>query len=187
MGSTSNNFKFLEPEIVNSLNDHINLKNISILEEIDWEVLFEFQKSFRSKRLMSGSSFLRHLNLSQNCLQYLYSTKIRPSKRIGSIGLELRTIIEILLNSAEIQKSFPVDDSNLPERIVDILLNEDNKKQLNQLHILDVIVTNEDTSSVTIICSNQYDKDKIQQFLMELMSQFYPLFNITSYEVVYNF
>lgn len=138
---------------------------------MDWDTLYEFQRSFRSKRAISGASLLRLLGLSPNALQYLYSKKIQPSRKDGSIGLELRQALEQLRNSPE-QQAALADDSSLTEKVNDVLLCEDNKERLQDAQILDVVVTDEDSNSVKIMCSGQYDEAKVQQTLSDLTAAF---------------
>lgn len=149
---------------------------------MDWNLLYDFQKSFRSARAISGASLLRRLNLPPNSLQYLYSNKIQPSKKSGSIGLELRLALEQLMKSSELQDSL-ADDSTLSEKVNDVLLSEDNKTKLDNAQILDVVVTDEDSNSVNVMCTEKYDEAKVQQTLGELTSAF-PL-HIVSYETAH--
>ena len=163
-----------------SLDSETEKFNISL----DWDTLYNFQKTFRNENAISGSSLLRYLNLSPNCLQYLYSKKVYPSKTKGSIGLELRDALELLKNSPSLKDSF-TDDSSLSEKVTDIIMCEDNRKKLKEAHIFDIIVSCENSESVKVICLGKYNEEKIKETLQELK----PLLklNIKEYEIIYYF
>jgi hypothetical protein len=118
---------------------------------MDWETLYDFQKRFRSEKAISGAALFCQLNLSPNTLQYLYSTKIEPAKKPGTIGFALRQALESLVNSPDRQSTF-MDDASLSEKLSDIILNDDNREMLRNAQILDVVVTDEDSNGVSVMC-----------------------------------
>lgn len=61
-----------------------------------WEILFAFQKRYRSDHKLTGTAFLRQLELPGTLLPYLYSECRQPSKKASSIGGKLRGAIEEL-------------------------------------------------------------------------------------------
>ena len=148
---------------------HVNnvLKDHIFITTMDWDILYDFQKAFRAEKAISGASLLRRLNLSPNSLQYLYSKKITPSKRDGSIGSELRQALEILINSPQDQMIL-TDDSSLSEKVNDVLLSEDNEAKLGDAHILDVVVIDEDSNSVDVMFTGRFNEDKVRATLEEL-------------------
>lgn len=87
------------------------------------------------------------------------------------------------MNSREEQAAL-ADDSTLSEKINDVLLNEDNRKKLEDAQILDVVVSDEDSNGVKVMCSGLYDEAKVQETLGELTSALSPL-PITSYETAH--
>lgn len=134
---------------------------------MDWDALYDFQKAFRVEKGISGASLLRRLNLSPNSLQYLYSNKIQPPKREGSIGSELRQALENLINAPQDQMIL-TDDSSLSEKINDVLLSEDNEAELTDAHILDVVVFDEDSNRVDVMCTGRFNEGKVRATLEEL-------------------
>jgi len=148
-------------------NQSVHQGTAKLTETMDWNTLYEFQKSFRSRKGISGASLLRLLKLSPNTLQFMYSKKIQPSIRIGSIGLELLQALERLRNSPE-QQATLVDDSSLTEKINDVLLCEDNKERLKDARILDAVVFEEESRSVQIMCSGWYDEETVRKTLGDL-------------------
>jgi hypothetical protein len=97
----------------------------------------------------------------------MYSKTFPPSTKEGSIGLELRQALEQLRNLSEQQDAL-VDDSSLTEKVNDVLLCEDNEEKLKDARILDVVVFEEESKSVQIMCSGRYDEVKVRQTLAEL-------------------
>lgn len=71
------------------------------------------------------------------------------------------------MNSPE-QNAALVDDSSLTEKVNDVLLCEDNEERLKHAQILDVVVFEEDSRSVQIMCSGRYDEAKVRQTLGDL-------------------
>ena len=149
---------------------------------MDWDTVYDFQKSFRSRKAISAASLLRQLGLLPNLLQYLYTNKYQPSRKDGSIGLEFRQALETLMNSPE-QQAALADDSSLTEKINEVLLSEDNKERLTYARILDVVVTDEDSKSVLILCAGHYDEAKVHQILGELTADLQ--LHINGFEIAY--
>jgi hypothetical protein len=165
-------------------NQSVHQGTAKLIETMDWDTLYEFQKTFRSRKGISGASLLRLLELSPNALQFMYSKKIQPSKKEGSIGPKLRQALELLMNSPE-QQAGLVDDSSLTEKVNDVLLCEDNEERLKDARILDVVVFEEESNSVIVMCSGRYDEAKVRQTLEELTADLQ--LNINGFETAHYF
>lgn len=51
-----------------------------------WEILFAFQKRYRSDHKLTGTAFLRQLELPGTLLPYLYSECRQPSKKASPLS-----------------------------------------------------------------------------------------------------
>lgn len=63
------------------------------LQDVDWEVKFQFQENYRRENKITGTAFLRALQLPETLLPYLYSNQRKPSIKPSSLGGKLRTSI----------------------------------------------------------------------------------------------
>jgi hypothetical protein len=64
-----------------------------------------------------------------------------------------------------------------------VLLLEDNKDKLKHVHTLDVVVTNEDTKTVKIMCFGRSDENRVRQILGDLAGG--TSFQIERFETAY--
>lgn len=84
---------------------------VSQAAEASWDELFEFQRNYRLERKLTGTAFLRQLDLPGTVLPYLYSKARQPRKKPSSLGGQLRAAINGLQMSPPdiCERNLPTD------------------------------------------------------------------------------
>jgi hypothetical protein len=87
-------------------------------EDDEWMKLFQEQREFRSKHQLTAGKLLDLLNLPINHLrQYLYSSKIKPSKRQGTLAYDLRSKLKEFFYSSD-SKNFVAKEGDSEQNLL---------------------------------------------------------------------
>lgn len=174
-----NNIKLTEEDAViedlkicfRRLNINNNKKIIDSQDE--WDQIFQKQKEFRIRNNITAGKIIDSLGMSKNMRQYLYSSKIKPSKRSDSAGYWLRVKLKEYLNLHEKSEAVSTEDDSTDNLLAEI---ESNNKEILTNNWISSLVFDE--NRILVIVNHTNSLSTIQNILYQINRDFFSKFEI---------